>query len=66
MSIKPNRKKKTDDEIKKSILKIISNKINRNRKKGDLIWHIKKIKGGWNWKNNLILLKKQTKTNHEV
>jgi hypothetical protein len=37
MSIKPNRKKKTDDEIKKSILKIISNKINRNKKKGDLI-----------------------------
>jgi hypothetical protein len=37
MRIKPNRKKKTDDEIKKSILKIISNTINRNKKKGDLI-----------------------------
>ena len=26
------------------MLKIISNKINRNKKKGDLIWHIKKLK----------------------
>jgi hypothetical protein len=37
MRIKPNRKKKLEDEIKIIILKIISNKINRNKKKGDRI-----------------------------
>jgi len=48
---------KTDEIVKKLILKMISNKTNSSKKMSTKFDRLQKFKGEWNWKEILILQK---------